>query len=184
MIFKSKFEILIFIIIEITLLSKTAKSEQVKCSNSFGKNKLNGTCSLVDVCQGAALIANLDCSPKEICCLVDKNSTSTNRFISKEIFLKVTGNTSRNDWLYGHFSDSLDAAEINTEYRASAYLSQLLGETDFFRLIESDKPEKYVSRDIEDEGSIYRGRGAILLRGKSNYELASNSSEKSISNIF
>ena len=183
MIFKFKFDVLIFIIIEITLLSNTVNTE--KCTNSFGKNKINGTCALVDFCQGAAFITS-DCRGKEICCIEDTDSAKSNSLniysIKKEIFLKIAGNTSRNDWLYGHFCDSLKEAEINTDYRASAYLSQLLGETDFFRLIESDKPEK--DAYSENEGSIYRGRGAILLRGKSNYELASNMSEKLILKIY
>lgn len=166
-----------------TLIAQVVKADHIPCVNQFGNNKLNGSCSLIDECQGAAFISS-NCSQKDYtCCIQDTNSTKINKtLISKEIFLKIAGNTPRNGWIYGHFSDSLDysGAKIDTVYKASFYLSQLLDETNYFRSIESSKPEKDIDKDIGNngtgDGSLYRGRGAILLRGKLNYQLATNKS--------
>ena len=146
-------------------------------------NNTQGNCSLVDECKGAALIGT--CSKSLLCCIEDTSSKSSSNIITKEIFLKVAGNTSRNEWLYGHFVDSLSPILKNGNTgqninRAAAYLSQILGETNFFRFIESPTSEKDLDINIGNnrsgDGSLYRGRGAILLRGRLNYRLATEKS--------
>lgn len=148
-----------------------------KCTNLYGKNHLDGTCQVISECKGAAFIGN--CVNKKICCVPeDKIVKSTNSIISKELFLKIVGDTPRNDWLYDYFSDSMNQAEINSKYKAAAYLSQLIDETNNFENLESIYPEydkdSSIGNDEFEDGSIYRGRGAIYLRGKLNYKLASN----------
>ena len=158
-------------------------AESQKCFPNFGVNNTLGTCSAVDECRGAALIGT--CSKSLICCINDTSSTGSSDLITRDIFLKVAGNTTRNEWLYGHFVDSLKPILINNNKgeninRVAAYLSQLLGETDFFRSIESPIKEKDIDTNIGNnksgDGSLYRGRGAILLRGRLNYRLATDKS--------
>lgn len=164
----------------LTTSSSTSTTTQAAlvCFNSYGSGtKLEGFCIQVTDCKGAALIGN--CTSSQICCIRDStSSTSTSKIITKSIFLKIAGNTARNDWLYNYFSESMINAQINTENRAAAYLSQLIGETDYFKSIESIKPEKDYDLGIGNNeagaGSLYRGRGGILLRGKLNYQLASD----------
>jgi len=161
-------------------LQTTTESSLKPCVNIFGNNsttKQNATCSMVSDCKGAAF-STYDCPVLQICCVQDPYSSSaTSSIITKAIFLKIAGNTTRNDWIYNYFSESMPLAEINDENRAAAYLSQLIGETDYFKSIESSRPEKDIDTSIGNnksgDGSLYRGRGGILLRGRTNYELAS-----------
>lgn len=147
------------------------------CFSSFGKNRLKGTCQFVSDCQGAAFIG--DCIYKKLCCIPEKKLiTHSNSIITKDLFLKMVGSTPRNEWLYDYFSESMELAEINTNYKAAAYFSQLIDETNKFENLESIYPEydkdSSIGNDNYDDGSIYRGRGAIYLRGKSNYKLVYN----------
>jgi len=163
----------------VELQSTVTTSLKTPCTNSYGNiSKLIGYCSQVDECKGGAFIGNCT-SSSLICCVLDMSSSiSTNKLITKEIFLKIAGNTPRNDWLYNFFSESMTKAQITTENRAAAYLSQLIGETDYFKSIESVKSEKdddiTIGNNQTGDGSLFRGRGGILLRGKSNYQLAKN----------
>ena len=175
----SLFLIIVLFSSNVKLQSTVTTDSSTPCTNSYGSStKLKGYCSQVNDCQGGAFIGNCSISSL-ICCVSDvSSSTSTNKLITKEIFLKIAGNTSRNDWLYNYFSESMLKAEINTQNRAAAYLSQLIGETGFFKSIESVKSEKdddlTIGNNRTGDGSLYRGRGGILLRGKSNYQLAKN----------
>jgi predicted chitinase len=161
-------------------LPSAIHSQQLSvCSNKYGLNFLSGVCSGIDECQGAAFLGNCS-NTKQICCMEEKVfSFPANSIITKQIFLKITGNTPRNSFLYNYFSESMQLAKINTKYQASAYLSQLIGETDYFRSIESPKPEPdysgLIGNTVVGAGSTYRGRGAILLRGLLNYQLANAS---------
>ncbi len=140
---------------------------------------MTGDCSLIYNCKGAAFVTT-DCPNPQICCVQDTSSSSslTNSIITKAIFLKIAGNTFRNNWIYNYFSESMKSAAIDNEYKAAAYLSQLIGETDYFKSIEAIRPEKdndpSIGNNKTGDGSLYRGRGGILLRGRLNYELASN----------
>ena len=145
----------------------------------FGTNNSIGVCTEVSECRGAALQGK--CFLPQLCCLNDTSSYYQSKLITKDLFLKIAGNTSRNDWLYGHFVESLGLAQIEDDpYRAAAYLSQVIGETDYFKSIESPVKEKDIDPNIGNtvpgDGSLYRGRGGILLRGKKNYQLATNNS--------
>jgi predicted chitinase len=162
-----------------TTLSTTTTNLLKSCNNLYGSSiKLTGDCSLIYNCKGAAFVTT-DCPNPQICCVQDtSSSSSTNSKITKAIFLKIAGNTARNDWIYNYFSESMKSAEIDNEYKAAAYLSQLIGETDYFKSIEAIRPEKdndpSIGNNKTGDGSLYRGRGGILLRGRLNYELASN----------
>ena len=78
----------------------------------------------------------------------------------------------------------LEIAKINNPLRLSAYLSTLIGESDYFKDLESkvnDNDNDFGNQNVGD-GLLYRGRGAILIRGKDNYILA-NKSNLNIGNI-
>ena len=181
MIFKLLIIIIICLLLNkyVDLQSTTTINQLISCSNLYGSStKLTGNCSLIYNCKGAAFVTT-DCPNPQICCVQDtSSSSSTNSKITKAIFLKIAGNTARNDWIYNYFSESMILAEIDNEYKAAAYLSQLIGDTDYFKSIEAIRPEKdndlSIGNNKTGDGSLYRGRGGILLRGRLNYELASN----------
>ena len=159
-----------------TSTTTTVTVPPITCQNSFGLNKLSGTCSLIENCVGGAFSSN--CPKPQICCVPDASlNRNEDKIITKKIFLKITGDTFRNAWLYNYFAESMESALINNLYKAAAYLSQLIGETDYFKSIESIRPEKDIDESIGNnktgDGSNYRGRGGILLRGKDNYDFAS-----------
>ncbi len=114
------------------------------------------------------------------CCVPDNKLNSKTRsshhLLTKEIFLKVVGDTTRNEAIYYFVVESLDIAKIETEYQIAAYLSQLIGETKFFEFIESsvlEKDDNYlIGNNQTGDGTKFRGRGGIMLRGRDNYELA------------
>lgn len=168
----------------INMANISVHSQNITCKNRYGKNFLEGVCQDVDTCMGAALIGN--CANKDfICCIQDKSlNYPENSIITKKLFLKIAGDTSRNNYLYNFFSESMELARIDNQYKAAAYLSQLIGETDYFRSMESVKPENDFNNLIGNGaigiGSDYRGRGAILLRGKLNYELANFKLNKTV----
>jgi hypothetical protein len=67
---------------------------------------MKGVCIEVDSCTGAAIVG--DCiSISHTCCVNDINleSTSTSVLISRDLFLKIAGNTKRNQAFYGFFVD-------------------------------------------------------------------------------
>ena len=146
--------------------------ESQVCKSEFANYE--GTCLAVDRCKGAALPGN--CANKNtVCCVNDVQSTKTgeDKWISRDIFYKIVGETERNKALYGYFYESMGLAQISNEYQAAAYLSQLAGETDNFKTMVSPKLEKDFNDDIgnnqANDGFRYKGRGAILLRGRGNY---------------
>jgi predicted chitinase len=129
------------------------------------------------------VIASSDCSKGLSCCVKDKElpaaARSAHRLLTKEIFLKIVGDTTRNDAIYHYVVESLSRASIETEYQIAAYLSQLLGETKFFEAIESSVLEKddnqLIGNNQTGDGRRFRGRGGIMLRGRMNYALAQKS---------
>lgn len=98
--------------------------------------------------------------------------------LTKEMFLNVVGNTTRNNEMYYYLTESFTFADIKSEYQIAAYLAQLIGETDYFRAIESTQHETDFNPQLGNnqtgDGVKFRGRGGILLRGKNNYFLANN----------
>ena len=64
---------------------------------------------------------------------------------------------------------------ITNQYRAAAFFATLVGESDGFKYFEYRG-----SIGGQNDDSVYRGRGAIFIKGKQDYELAS----KALGNIF
>lgn len=148
------------------------------CKNKYDESDMSGNCGAIETCTGAAVESN-DCTSGQICCVPDvKPAYKSNTLLSQESFLRIAGNTSRNAEMYYYFIESLNGAEIKTKFQIAAYLSQLIGETDYFKKIDSARPEKDVDQTIGNNGTgdgvFYRGRGCVLLRGKNNYFLANN----------
>jgi predicted chitinase len=175
---KNQYNFYFYFLIPI-ILSNYLNSQSFPCTNDFGSKKYNGTCKLVEECVGAALQGNCQntASFNFICCIPDSNQPNlSDKFITKPIFLKVAGNTSRNSALYGFFVQSMQTAKINDQNKAASYFATLLGESNFFRELESKVKDQDFNADLgnnsTNDGSIYRGRGAILVRGKTNYQLA------------
>jgi len=131
------------------------------------------------MCVGAA-IASATCSPQDqICWVPEPNADSQeteNGIISKAQFLRISDNNVRNNALYRYFTNSLALADIKTEYQVAAYLAQLIGETDYFRKIESIIKDNDINPEIgnnqTEDGVTFKVRGGILLRGRKNYNLA------------
>ena len=155
--------------------SQSSTSVAPGCTSKYG-NSLNGKCMTVDNCTGAALEGN--CGSNLICCIPDKAPIiSNNRYITKDLYFKILGKTPRTEALYGFFIKSLENAGAHTQiYKAAAYFSQLIGESNYFRDFESRKIDSDFNVELGNnntgDGSFYQGRGAILLRGKTNYILA------------
>jgi len=167
----------IFISFIILVLHKTIQS-QTDCYNDYGNQRYNGKCKLIDECTGAALKGN--CLNTFVCCIPDSQAPNVpeNSFINKNLFLKLAGNTLRNAELYNYFAQSLTDSKINNQYKAAAFFSTLVGETNYFKELESkvDDPDFNVDlgNNETSDGSKFRGRGAIWLRGKTNYILANS----------
>ena len=168
------FKILIISLSVINVNSQNGKN----CSNEYGNKKYNGECLQINDCVGAAFRG--DCGAVNyICCVKDIDSTYSpvNSSINQNLFLKLAGNTTRNRALYKYFAESLELAKINTPNRAAAYFATLVSESNYFREFESpinDDDSNFGNTDPGD-GFLYRGRGAILVRGKDNYKLANKS---------
>ncbi len=154
------------------------------CKSRYEINsQLNGECKEVAACVGAAL-ASTCITQGHICCVPEPNEAPAeikNRLISKEQFLEIAGNTSRNSALYRYFSESLGLANVTTKYQVAAYLAQLIDETDYFRKIESIIIETDENAGLGNnqtgDGVAFRGRGGILLRGRRNYFLANEAAK-------
>ncbi len=147
-----------------------------KCRSKY-ENYMIGECKEIDECTGASVQG--DCNNNSYTCCIEEiglGYIKESSLISKNLFLKMTGKSKRNEALYNHFVISLEDARIRTSYQAAAYLSQLLGETKLFKYIESTQLENDYNIQLGNnqvgDGIKYRGRGSILLRGKLNYILA------------
>lgn len=134
-----------------------------------------GQCSSVNECTGAAVVGN--CT-NMICCVPDtgKLPNEQNMILTEEVFFNIVSNTTRNRVIYKYVVQSLTLAGVSTKYQIAAYLSQIVGETQEFEVIESPNRDKDQDSNIgnnkTNDGTVYRGRGGILVRGKTNYNLA------------
>ena len=156
-------------------LSGLVKTQTFDCENNFGKNKYQGQCVNVNDCAGAALLGN--CGNSNVCCIkVPTLTMSEDQIITKNIFLKLVGNTPRTNYIYYYFAESMMIAKIDNQYKAAAYLATLVGESDYFKEFEAKNADSdnnvELGNNAAGDGSNYRGRGAIHLRGKTNYMLA------------
>ncbi len=140
-----------------------------------------GTCQNISVCTGVA-VKSSNCSTTGFVCCIEELHTephflNENPILTRDIFLKIVGNTSRNRAMYFYFVESLAYAQIQSEFQLAAYLAQLVGETDYFKAIDSSQAESDFDSQLGNnqtgDGVKFRGRGAILLRGRTNYYLAS-----------
>jgi len=172
---KNKFCLIFTLILTVYLKN----SQSTSCTNDYGNKKYEGTCKYVDECSNGAAFKSIQCQNQAssfICC-VPENTAQPNLkddIITKPLFLKLSGNTTRNSALYGFFVQSMQTAKINDQYKAAAYFSTLLGESNFFRELESKVNDQDFNADLgnnaTNDGLLYRGRGAILVRGKTNYQ--------------
>ena len=148
------------------------------CVNKYGSQN-TGQCQGVDECRGAALIGN--CPSSQICCIQDTNpqpAVPANMKLTKNMFLKLVGSTTRNDYMYNYVAASMQTAGVlANDHQIAAYLSQLVGESNYFRNLESnvlDDPDvdEILGNNQAGDGTRFLGRGGILVRGRDNYRLA------------
>jgi hypothetical protein len=167
-----------------------AQASAESCQAKYGKNVTGGVCLDIDKCTGGAF-ATSNCKNKDhICCVNETSSlipSSEDQVLTRDLFLKLAGNTTRNNAIYPLFVDTMSKANISVYrdrnndypnvYRRAVFLSQLLSESDYFhkfesRVIDRDSDPSFGNNQTGD-GTNYQGRGAILLRGRANYQLAS-----------
>jgi hypothetical protein len=178
------------------LLSEPQFLDQL-CLNAYGSEEIWGVCKRVENCLGAAFHPSFRCNDyQSICCIDDKDPPilAEDPQLTKLIFLKIVGDTPRNAAMYSYFVESLQLANLTTtswRWRAEkkcAYLSQVVGETKSFEKLESGKPDADVDEDLGNteigDGSLWQGRGGIMVRGKNAYELANEAKDRYGINCF
>ena len=178
----------IYISIVLSILNQIIQTQTI-CNNDYGNQRYNGVCKQVDDCIGAGLKGN--CLNSLVCCIQDDKQAPNipeNSFIKKNLFLNLVGNTTRNEYLYNFFAESLNEAGIFNQYRAAAYFATLVGETNYFKEFESKVDDPDINADLGNnetsDGLKFRGRGGIWLRGKTNYILANSKLSSSFGNCF
>lgn len=166
----------LFITMPSLLLAKKVKN----CKTKFGGKDDTGTCMAIRDCKGAALEPyKKDCDKNTICCVNDRTVTiAEDKRMTKSTFLKLVGNTPRNDAMYNYFVQSMPLASVssgaNVEFKMCAFLAQIVGESKVFermesRYVDSDKDADFGNSDAGD-GEKYQGRGGLYVRGKKDYE--------------
>ena len=161
---------------------------EIACSNSTNEpvtvcqtaSSLSGLCSQLDECTGAVFRAPNECVGQQVCCIDDdvKPSYKENALFTRDMFLKVVGNTTRSRELYYYLIEAFGYAGIEGEYQIAAFVAQVVGETNFLKGLEAEQVEKdfdgQLGNNQTGDGVKFRGRGAILLRGRSDYFLANS----------
>lgn len=182
------------ICLTVWLLAFLSLAYAQSCTNRFGSSN-TGQCLGVNECRGAALAPKSgDCANQNhICCVSDPGlipSVPSGIKLTKSMFMKLVGNSARNEYLYDFVAASMNTAGLltgsNSAHKISAYLAQLVGETNYLRNLESsvtDDPDNdaYLGNNRPGDGVNFMGRGGILLRGRDNYLDANNS--RTLSNI-
>ena len=169
----------LFIYITFLLVLSVHLQNENNCFNEYGTKKYIGQCMALNDCTGGAFQGNCSNS-NNVCCVKDPSNSSytpLNPIINLGLYLKLAGNTTRNRALFEYFAESLVLSNISNPNRAAAFFATLIGESNYFREIEStinDADDNFGNTNAGD-GLLYRGRGAILVRGKDNYILANKS---------
>jgi hypothetical protein len=178
-----------FSLLTLTLITLPALIvSQQTCNNKFGSSRIPGECRPVKDCRGAHLESNnSSCGNVNKCCMEDITvNVAPNNRLTKNIFLKLIGNTSRNDAMYNYFVQSLPLAGVSTgsnaDYKMCAYLAQIWGETNGLENMESRLIDEDDDRDLgnneKGDGETWQGRGGIMVRGKTNYDLANKADSR------
>jgi len=144
---------------------------------------MNGTCQTKESCTGATLLGICK-TTSYICCLNDTDSNINypeNTFLPLSVYRKLVGNSTRATSLYRVFSRALTEARVATCHQAAAFLSMVQGETSNLMLFHELLKDSFkfdfdanLGNNQTGDGARYEGKGAILLRGRANYHLASN----------
>lgn len=167
----------IIILLILLNLNKKVTPYEYDCVSSFSNYSNAGIClESVDDCIGGAVKGN--CSQGFVCCVPALyGQHPEDSIITKNLFLKLSGDTPRNRELYNCFIASFEYANITNPYHAAAYFATLADESNFFKEMESSEADSdndaVLGNHALNDGSVFRGRGAILLRGRRNYEIAS-----------
>jgi hypothetical protein len=157
----------------------------IECNSVYSTPQLNGICMPNSICLGAALTEI--CQDKShVCCIPDPALTSEpgeNSFITLKRYLKFVGNTTRTNRLYYLFKRLIAEAGITTRHRAAVYFAQIIGETNYLNFFEEPKSPSLLQFDFSasignnetGSGFKYRGKGALLMRGRGVYINATSS---------
>lgn len=172
--------LMFLVFLTIALKVPDVSLQTINCASTFG---FDGTCQFVSDCKGGAFVS-INCTKTQICCVRDPEENvpvpngPTYVQFSLKLFLNLATDTLRTRALYPLFAKALDDSKINSCHSAAVFFSQLAGETKLFTEFESDKSGKdfdsLIGNDQVGDGSKYRGRGAIHLRGKSVYQVANS----------
>jgi len=150
----------------------TLVSCQTPCQSVYAK--FNGTCIQSSDCTGAALTEI--CENKNfVCCIPDlelKPETIQDKFITLDKYLKFVGNSTRTRSLYYLLKKAIADAGITKCHAAASFFAQVLGESKsltFFEELKSNGISGSIGNNETGDDEKYRGRGALLLRGKRYY---------------
>ncbi len=169
----------------VRITTSTTTPYNVQCNSVYSTPQLNGTCMPSGVCLGATL-TDICQDKSHVCCIPDpalSSEAGENQFITLKRYLKFVGNTTRTNRLYYLFKRSIADAGITTCHGSAAYFAQIIGETNFLNSFEETKSSSMSKFDFATSignnetgsGIKYRGRGALLMRGRGVYINATSS---------
>ena len=136
------------------------------CKVFLGQVNDTGYCANINNCLGAGFFEICE-NRQHVCCVIEQDSNETQNespILKKDTFLKLVGNTPRNNFLYSYFVKSIHDANATNEHKIAAYLSILVQGTDYLK--------KFEYTEADDAGSFYKGRGGIFIKGKFEYDRA------------
>lgn len=176
------------------LLTASSLVRSQTCRNANGGSTPRiGVCNWIEQCQGAALTPPPgNCTTGQICCIAENAlNIAANQVLTKAIFLRLVSDTPRNNFLYDYIVQSMQLAGVSVgtgqardSFKIAAYLSQIVGESDYFKKLESNvlndpDNDPLLGNNQTGDGRFFQGRGAILVRGRENYEIANKSTSLS-----
>jgi hypothetical protein len=131
----------------LSLQGQVLGQDGASCTSRYG-NVQTGICRKVEDCTGAPLAGS--CQNSFVCCIDDTVKPPIVRedsLLTSTRFLNLVGKSRRNFAMYSYFVDAMNYADIATDeynsvYKRSAFLSQLVDESDYFRRFESNKIDK------------------------------------------